>query len=251
MTEIATTPKNNVFFAGFLPPHADYVTEAFIFPGTNAREPYDLKGAFNFVCKVMSGGREIARTETFTCDEKGFVHLNLERCLKGIEEPSRSFMVVEVQSFSDIPVAFYFAHIHKASGLYCASPALAFMGDLIYPQVHAQSLENTLIWPGLPARSGTEFRLAVANPYDMPMSFEASAWHNKHGKCGSGVRKVSSGECLWMSLDEWTPQAWRDEEGPASLCVSAQFKLVAWMLMVSRQTGVVTSADHLHPYRLC
>ncbi len=250
MTDVISTPKNNVLYAGLLPPNEAYVTESLIFPGMNARDPFDLKGSFNFVCKVMSAGRELIRTESFSCDEKGHVVINLDACLKKADAAAASFSIVEVESSSNIPVSFYFAHIHRATGLYCASPAMAFMGDLIYPQFHTNLLENTLFWPGLPSGSDTEFRLAVANPYDIPMSFEVTVWHNIHGQCGGGVRKVSPGDCAWISVDDLTPDSWRDEEGPASLCVSAQFKLVAWMAMVSRSTGIITSADHLHAYRL-
>lgn len=242
--------SNKVRYASVLPPHREYVSEAIIFPGTNAREPWRTEGTFRFVCRVMSAGREIAHTEPQTCDEKGHVIVNLDACMKSVNEPGPSFAIMEVDSSSEIPVAFYFAHIHRKTGLYYPSPALMFMGDVIYPQLHTDQLENTLFWPGLPQTSNTEFRLAIINPYEVPMSVEATAWHNVHGHCTSGVRRISARECLQLSLDEWTPGSWREDGGPASVCVAAQFKLVACMVMVNRTSGIVTSTDHLHTYQL-
>lgn len=250
MTATDLITSNKGFYAGVLPPHRDYVTEALIFPGTNAREPWKKSGTFRFVCRIMSQGGEIARTEPRTCTEQGHVIMNLDSCMTAVTEPGPSFLIMEVESSSDIPVSFYFAHIHRKTGLYYPAPALMFMGDKIYTRIHSQQLENTLFWPGLPDTSNTEFRLVIINPYDVPMSIEVTAWHNTWGHCSSGVLRVSPSDCLWLPLDEWIPSDWRGAGGPSSVSVAAQFKLVAFMIMVNRTSGVITSADHLHTYQL-
>ncbi|MDB6137757.1 MAG: hypothetical protein JWO94_829 [Verrucomicrobiaceae bacterium] len=237
-------------YAGMIPPLADYVTEALIFPGINARDPWPTKGSFRFVCRVMSGGKEIARSEPQSCDQKGHVTINLDKVMKGVTEPGPSFTIVEMERSEDIPVSFYFAHIHRKTGIYYPSPALGVMGDTIYQEAHATQLENTLFWPGIPNTSNTEFRLAVINPYEAPMSIEATGWHNTLGRCTSGVRRVSPGQCVWLPLADWMPASWLEAGESASICVAAQFKLVAFMAMVNRTTGIITSADHLHAYHL-
>lgn len=237
-------------YAGIVPPHRDYATEALIFPGTNAREPWAKAADFRFTCRIMSAGREVARTDTVTCDEKGHVMVSLENCMKSLEEDALRFSIMEVESSDDVPLGYYYAHIHRKTGLYFPSPALMFMGDVIYPDAHTEQLENTLFWPGLPSASNTEFRLLLINPYEIPMSIEATAWHSSHGHCSSGVKRVSASSCLSVSLDDWIPPSWRKDDGPSSVCVTAQFKLVAMMLMVNRSSGIFTSADHLHAYQL-
>jgi len=241
---------NKVFYTGVLPPIKDYITEALIFPGTNAREPYEKQARFSFVFRVISGGREIARTAPQSCDEKGHVRINIDACMKGKSETAPSFALVEVESSADIPVSFYFAHIHRNTGIYYPAPAMMFMGDVIYPHIHAQQLENALFWPGVYYTSNTEFQLAVINPYEVPMSIEASGWHNTKGTCSSGMIRISPQECKWLPLDIWVPKSWRDDGQPISVSVAAQFKLVAEMVLINRSNGVITSTDHLHTYHL-
>lgn len=250
MSPVSSTAFQRTLYAGVLPPHRDYITEAFVFPGANARDPWEMEGNFRFKCRVISAGKELAQTASQSCDERGFVLVKLEDCMKGLTEPGDSYAVMEIECDANIPIGFYFAHIHRKTGIYYPAPALQFMGDLIYPHAHTEQLENSLFWPGLPQTSNTEFRLAIINPYDVPMSVEATAWHNIAGHATSGVRRVSAHECLWLSLDEWIPASWRADDTPVSICISAQFKLVAWMVMVNRSSGIITSTDHLHAYQL-
>lgn len=241
---------NKVLYTGALPPIKDYITEALIFPGTNARAPYEQHSEFRFVFRVMSAGQEIARTQPQTCDEKGYVRINIDECMKGKEEPASSFALVEVESSAQIPVSFYFAHIHRKTGIYYPAPAMMFMGDVIYPHIHADQLENALFWPGVYYSSNTEFKLAIINPYEVPMSIEASGWHNTKGACSSGLHRISPHECRWLSLDSWVPEEWKDDGQPISVSVAAQFKLVAEMILINRSNGIITSTDHLHTYHL-
>ena len=170
--------------------------------------------------------------------------------MKDVTEPDASYALVQLESTANIPVAFYFAHIHRGTGLYYPAPAIMFMGDMIYPHIHGGQLENTLFWPGVHYGSNTEFRLAMVNPYEVPMSVEVTGWHNTRGSCGSGVIRVSPHHCKWLALDDWLPAEWREDGEPISISVAAQFKLVAKMFMINRANGIITSADHLHTYQL-
>lgn len=250
MSAPASSSPSKIFYACSLPPHSDYFTEALIFPGLNAREPYQMHGQFAFSCTVFSDGDVIGTTEPVSCDETGHVRFDLDGCLKGVAEPGHSFVQVTLDSTAAIPVAFYFAHIHRKTGLYYPSPAIMFMGDMIYQHIHSGQLENTLFWPGVHGGSNMKFLLTLVNPYEVPMSVEATAWHSSLGSHGLGLIRVSPKCCKWLDLDECIPQEWRDHPEPFSVGVAAQFKLVAGMVMMNRGTGIFSSADHLHTYQL-
>lgn len=237
---------------GFLvPPSEDYVTQLISFPGTNAHEPWGLHGSFRLGARLYSKGAEVAVVDALTCDERGSLRLDFETPLKAMHRGFSGFGILLLESDGSIPVEIYLSHIHRKTGVYFAYPALMFMGDLLYPHAHIEQMENSMFWPGFPMSRQMEFRLVVLNPNSVPMSFEITLWHNQGGRHLDEVRRVGPYDSAWFSLDELAPAAWSSlPEAGCSLCVTAQYKLLAYMVLVNRRTGILSSADHLHPYQL-
>lgn len=234
-----------------VPASEDYFTQLMIFPGSNAHEPWSTTGSFTLSAKVFSKPGNAFDVPAQSCTERGHLKLDFETALKAQNRNVDGFGVLVMEFTGGIPVEIYLSHIHRKTGVYFAYPALAFMGDLLYPHAHVEQMENSMFWPGFPSWNSNEFRLVLLNPYDVPMSAEVTLWHNAKGRHTVGVRRVSATDCLWMSLDELMPKDWQgDASGAASLGVTAQFKLLAYMVTINRRTGIITSADHLHPYQL-
>lgn len=246
-----TASSARIHYGCLIPSVADYFTQLMIFPGSNARKPWGLHGAFTLGGTVFTKGNPETVIATRSCTEEEHLKLDFETPLKALGKDASGFGVLALDSAGGIPVEIYLSHIHRKTGVYFAYPALMFMGDLLYPHAHIERLENSMFWPGFPAWEDTEFKLVMMNPFDLPMAAEITLWNNREGKHHVGVRRVSPRECLWVSMDEIMPAAWQVQNDPAcSLGVTAQFKLLAYMVMINRRTGIITSADHLHPYQL-
>jgi hypothetical protein len=70
-------------------------------------------------------------------------------------------MLVDYHHAPEVPVDLYVAHIHKSTGTYVAYPGAAFVGDQLFPEVHAQQLENTLFWPAITENEVSRTSIAV------------------------------------------------------------------------------------------
>ncbi|OAI57036.1 hypothetical protein AYO49_03005 [Verrucomicrobiaceae bacterium SCGC AG-212-N21] len=251
---IATTeaePSNRVHYGCLVPSSADYFTQLVLFPGNNAHKPWGENGNFTLQGHIYVRGKEIAAVAPQSCSEQGHLKLDFETPLKAAGKDVEGLCLLSLDSVGGIPVEIYLSHIHRKTGVYFAYPALMYMGDTLYPRFHVAQLENSMFWPGFPSQEDTEFRLAVLNPYKVPMSVDISLWHNAEGRHSVGIKRISPHDHLFLSLDEIMPESWRqDGDGAASLGVTAQFKLLAYMMTVNRRTGIISSADHLHPYQV-
>lgn len=251
MATADAAPSARLHYGCLIPSFEDYFTQLMIFPGSNAHEPWGLHGTFKLGGSVYSKGNPPAVIPPQSCTERDHLKLDFETPLKAVGRNVDGFGVLSMEATGGIPVEIYLSHIHRKTGVYFAYPALMFMGDLLYPHAHIEMLENSMFWPGFPSLEDTEFRLVALNPFDVPMAVEVTLWHNQNGRHDAGVRRISAHECLWISVDELLPAGWRTGgDGAASLGVTAQFKLLAYMVAVNRRTGIITSADHLHPYQL-
>ena len=247
----AEAAPNRIHYGCLIPSFQDYFTQLMIFPGSNAHDPWGTHGTFRLGGHVFSKGNPATEIPPRSCTERDHLQLDFEAPLKAVGKNVDGFGVLVMEATGGIPVEIYLSHIHRKSGVYFAYPALMFMGDVLYPHAHIEQMENSMFWPGFPSSDSTEFRLVLLNPFDVPMSAEITVWHNQHGRHTAGVRRVSPHDCLWTSVDEIMPPGWQSGgDGAASLGVTAQFKLLAYMVSVSRRTGIITSIDHLHPYQL-
>jgi hypothetical protein len=242
---------NRVHYGCLIPPSVDYFTQLILFPGSNAHKPWGLRGRFSLGGSVFVKGNEAAVIAPQACDERGHLELDFEAPLRAAGQNVEGIGVLALESAGGIPVEIYLSHIHRKTGVYFAYPALMFMGDTLYPYFHVSQLENSMFWPGFPSGPDTEFRLMVLNPYKVPMSAEITLWHNRKGRHSVGVRRISPHDRLCLSMDDAMPAGWRaDGDSAVSLGVTTQFKIMAYMVTVNRRTGIITSADHLHPYQV-
>lgn len=251
MTVSDATSSATIHYGCLIPSSKEYFTQLMIFPGSNARKPWGSHGVFTLSGNVYSKDQSPTPIAAQSCTEEGHLKLDFESPLKATGRDVNGFGVLALESKGGIPVEIYLSHIHRKTGVYFAYPALMFMGDLLYPHAHVERLENSMFWPGFTSWQDTEFRLVLLNPFGLPMAVEINLWHNKHGRHAVGVRRVSAHDCLWISLDDVMPASWpEDGDGAVSLGATAQFKLLAYMVMVNRKTGIISSVDHLHPYQL-
>lgn len=241
-----------LWYAGLFPGSADYFTQLIIFPGSNAHVPWAEEGTFTLSGRIHCGAKQQIEVAAKQCTAEGHLSLDFESPVKssGVKD-ARGIVVLELERTTNVPVEIYLSHIHRKTGVYFAYPALAFMGDVLYPGNHVDRMENAMFWPGFSSWKDVGYYLVVVNPYRTQMSVEIVLWSNDHGRHLAPVCKIPGGDAKWLPLEELMPEGWR-EGAPeaASLCVTGQFKLVAYMVMYHRRTGVISSADHLHPYHL-
>jgi hypothetical protein len=127
------------------------------------------------------------------------------------------------------------------------------MGDVLYPDFHATQLENTLFWPGLPTNDQTEAEMIVVNPYKLKLEYQLSVFLNDQRRAQSGIFSVDAYSARTHTLSQVFHEeypALMAAGGEASVCIGAQYKVVAFMSMRQRGSNVITTMDHLHTYQL-
>ena len=244
---------NTVLLAGFLPSTRDYATMIRVYPGNNAHAPWGSHGHFNFGIKIYENGLLVASAQSPTCDEKGFLYMDIGEVAEQCGRPVKGMFVVEFHHAKEIPVELYAFHIHKPTGTYVACKVSPFIGDILYPTVHSDQLENTIFWPGLVAGTDNEAHIVVVNPFDVSMGFQV------HLIGEGGVRERTKMQHLKPKFGEEYPLAGffpdledviRLTNGRLSLCISAQYKIVAYVMFKSRVSQVMSMMDHLHTFCL-
>jgi hypothetical protein len=240
-------------FACLFPDPGEYATQLNLFPGNNAHAPWGTEGQFQLNVGLYSQSMNVGNLESPLVDASGNIRLQLDSALSTGSQISGGIALIDLDHESTIPVEIYLSHIHRKSQVYIAYPALSFAGDQLYPTVHTHQLENTLFWPGISCSKEVQPGVVVVNPYRSIMSFQVHLIRGDGSREHAEVIQIaprSSGIYLLESLFPCEDLLASSGEMRASLCVSAQYKLVAYMMLRDRAAGVITSIDHLHTYCL-
>jgi hypothetical protein len=239
--------------AGFLPDTAEYSTFIRHFPGINAHAPWGVRGTFYFEVKVYENGEQVASGRSGTTDEKGNLYLDVGEVAERCGHSVKGMFVVEYHHAKDIPIELYAFHVHKATGTYVSCNITSFIGDQLYPTAHSDQMENTLFWPGVIEGTDNETHIVVVNPYDVNMGIQAHLIGEGGGRTGTGIMQIRPRRAQVFPLDGLFPDAEggrRSRNGRVSICVSSQYKLVAYIMFKSRTHQVISMLDHLHNFCL-
>ena len=244
---------NMVRFASFLLPTKEYRTILTNFPGTNCASSFGDKGNFFLKHKLYSGGKLVYEYSSYCLDQDGYLEGNLDDMTSFLGENVDGILITEYHHAKSIPVELYFSHIHRESGAYLAYPASIYMGEVLFPDVHAFELENTLFWPGLSNLKQNEISVVVLNPYHTSFLYQTSLFMPDGSKSQTKVLKIPPYSHRVLKVEELFPKEHKEieeKDGQSSLCVAAQYKVLCYVLFKNRDTGVITSIDHLHRYCL-
>ena len=94
--------------------------------------------------------------------------------------------------------------------------------------------------------------IMVLNPYNQVFSYQLSLFLADGARVVSDVFKIRPNCSSYHELDKVfaaQSEALANETGGATVCVSAQFKVLAYGYMRDRITGAPIMIDHLHQYR--
>jgi hypothetical protein len=242
-----------MLLAGFLPMTGEYSTFLRLYPGNNAHAPWGTHGTFYFSVKVYEDGKQISSGESTTCDEKGWLHMDLSEVAEKSGHPVRGMFIMDFHHAKDIPVEVYAFHVHKLTGTYIACNVTPFIGDELYPAVHSNQMENTLFWPGMIAGTDNEVHIVVLNPFDLKMGFQIHLIEEGGVRMRTGMMHLKPkqvGEFPLFSLFNNREDEIMALNGRLSICVSSQYKLVAYIMFKSRGQKVMSMVDHLHTFCL-
>lgn len=238
--------------ASLLPATDEYSTLINLFPGINAHPPWGTHGVFFLSITLFSHGNEVGKIHSGLVSEGGNIRVDFDDLTHLFGSPEYGLCIMDLHRASDIPVDLYLAHVHRRTGVYVAYPALAYVGSQLYPTVHTDQLENTLFWPGLLVAPNMQACVAVMNPYSVPMGFQIHLYlpdGRREQTELMRLRPYSAGvfplEELFFGLSRLI-----GSEGRSSVCVSAQYKVIAYIMMREAGTGIITMLDHLHNYCL-
>ncbi len=240
-------------FASYILPPAEYQTNLLNFPITNCHEPYGTKGDFFLTLNIYQTGKRFAQVDLPVCNQDGFFEFNFDDLFGLLRPNAPAIMIAQYSHDKDVPVELYLSNTHRATGTYLAYPTLSFMGDVLYPEFHAINLENTLFWPGLPTNEQVEAEIVVVNPYKMNFEYQLSVYLNDQRRSQSPVFSVeaySASRHVLSEVFEDDYAALVAAGGEASVCIGAQYKVVAFMSMRHRTSNIITAMDHLHTYQL-
>jgi len=239
--------------ASFILPWDRFSTSTITFPSINCIAPYGTSGSFFATFRIFADGREIAQVHSKCVNERGFIEVNFDDVLDMFNPTDDTVLISEFHHQRDIPVELYFSNVHRQTGVYLSYPALAFVGDQIYPQIHENTLENALFWPGVAATDRVRTEVAIVNPYPLPFSYQISLFLADGSRHQTKILKIRPFHTMWHAVDELFPEQYSQviaDHGTASLCISAQYKVVAFAVMRCVQSGIITTLDHLHAYQL-
>jgi hypothetical protein len=158
-------------------------------------------------------------------------------------------MVVDFHHAKEIPVELYLSHIHRKTGAYIAYPGIGFLGDQLYPEVHAQQLENTLFWPAISEDVVSQTSLALLNPYKVSFAYQVSLFEQGLLIAQTDTMRLPPLRVVRHFTADLFPEIVLTNR-QISLCVAAQYKLVAYVIISNRDSGIISTIDHLHAYCL-
>jgi hypothetical protein len=245
--------QSQLKYACLFPKHEEYATLLNLFPGNNAHAPWGTEGAFSIAATVIVDGKPVGRLESKSINEKENIRLCFDDLSANFAKSSQGICLIDLYHAKEIPVEVYLSHVHRETGVYIAYPALSFVGDQLYPKTHTHQLENTLFWPGVLASEHVQPCIAILNPYEVPMSFQVHLVRGDGSKDQTKVLQLKPHTSKTYALEMLFPKenlSLYDPERRTSLCVAAQYKVVTYMVLRDRSSGIISTIDHLHAYCL-
>ncbi len=240
-------------FASYILPPSEYRTRLLNFPITNCHEPYGTSGNFFLTLTIYQDGARFARVDLPVVNQDGFFEFEFDTLYTLAQPTKPAIMIAQYSHDKAIPVELYLSNTHRKTGTYLAYPTLSFMGDTLYPSFHETALENTLFWPGLPRERDTEAEIIIVNPYKLKAEYQLSLFRNGHRRAQTEVLSIAPYSGQTISIAQSFPteySALLAHGGDGAVCISAQYKVVAFMSMRHLPTNIITVMDHLHPYQL-
>lgn len=240
-------------FAAMMLNPRSFTTRVTLFPGSYATPTFQTWGDFFITFSIYREGKLLGRIHSEQCTTEGVVEVDLDRLTDLYDSDTSLFVHAAYSHTNEVPVELYFSHVHRETGVYISYPALAFMGDLNFPRVHREQLENTLFWPGVCIEEGVEASIVVLNPYRMRFGFQASLFLPGGKRQQTPIRHIGSHRLQILSLEELFPgseETIRTNQGRCAICVAAQHKVAAYSMLRSKKSGAATVIDHFHTYCL-
>lgn len=240
-------------FAAYMLPVDQYSTHTLNFPKTNCHAPYGTTGIFALSITIYQEGSKVLSVDLPQVNEKGVIEFNFDEVKSLLKPTNNSVLIAAYRHTTDVPVEIYYSNVHRSTGTYIAYPALAFMGDKLYPNVHSTQLENTLFWPGLPNSARTASTLIALNPYKLPFDYQVSLYINSELRAQTDTLSLQSLCAIQHEIEDLFPKhvdQIQNAGGRCSICIAAQYKVVSFMMFKDRASGVATGLDHLHNYCL-
>lgn len=248
------TKVDEFFFAGLLLDSKEFTSKITVFPGTNCLNAWGgLDGDFFISSILYVKGKRIGEIHSQHCDASGHIELDFDEFTSIYPGGVTGLILSSFHHSENIPVEMYAAHIHKATDTYVSYPSLPFMGDTLYPVTHQTQLENTLFWPGIPENEKCESLVFILNPYKLSFSYQLSLFLANGERRTSQPFKVKPFQFSSHSVREvfqLTDEDILKHQGQLSLCVAAQYKVVAYTMVRDRESKAITTIDHFHSYCL-
>ena len=231
-----------------------YATVMTHFPGTNATGgPWSTRGRFKASIDLFVHGEKVVEIFSNETNQDGIVKLDIDDYFGLYPEDSCAFGILKYEHPADVPVAGYFSLVHKKTGSYAPVSVLQFIGDEVFTEWHSRVLETALFWPGLASHRDLLETIIIMNPYTSSFLFQLHLYVNGSEKSQSQVMKIQPKCVQEFVIEDLFKNEWADvldAKGGASLCVSAQYKVLTLMKLTQKNTGIITGIDHLHPYGL-
>lgn len=235
-------------FAGLFLPSGQYTTNILQFPATNCVGRFGRHGRFYIDFTVFQDGKKRFTAHSYEVDADGSIQMDFGWSNRFLSDDD-GLMVVDYHHSPEIPVEMYLAHTHRKTGTYVAYPGIAFIGDQLFPEVHSQQLENTLFWPAISENEVTRTSIAIANPYKVSFAYQVSLFTRGKLLAQTETKRIAPLRVVRHFMDKIFPDV-TIADGEVSLCIGAQYKLVAYVLISNRSQGIVSTIDHLHAYCL-
>jgi hypothetical protein len=240
-------------FAAFLLPRRDYSTIMTVFPGALALDNWSHHGDFFISFDVYGEGKKLGQIHTKHCDENGYLQIDFQELTRLYDPNLTGLLIGHYHHHQRVPIEMYFSHIHLKSGTYLAYPASVFIGNKLFAHVYAEQLDNTLFWPGVSVHENFETGIMIANPFQVPLSFQMSLFVSGSERLQSKIFKVRPYRFETYLLEDVFPgssEIIKQNQGKCGICVAAQYKVVAYVVIRHRESGAYTTMDHLHTYGL-
>lgn len=246
--KVGASGLSTLRFAGLFLPPGQFATTILQFPSTNCVGRFGREGRFCIDFTVYQEGQKRFTVYSYEVNAEGSLEVDFGWSNRFLPD-QYSLMLVDYHHAPEVPVDFYVAHIHKSTGTYVAYPGAAFIGDQLFPEVHAQQLENTLFWPAITENEVSRTSIAVVNPYKISFAYQVSLFTRGKLLAQTETQRVAPFRVVRHFMDELFPGV-PIVDGEVSLCIGAQYKLVAYIIISNRSQSIISTIDHLHAYCL-
>lgn len=244
---------NFVQYGALILPSKEYTTSIVNFPGNNCIPEWGTRGNFIASFNAWVDGKELGSVHTPQINESGSLEFDLDDIISSANQTKPGLVLIQYWHAATIPVEIYASHVHRKTGAYVAYPGLMYIGDKIYVNVHSEQLENSLFWPGVMIDEKTTLSLAILNPYKSSFGYQISLFLPDGSRIQTGVDRLKPLSSKILAVEELFPnhiQQIIDARGTASICITAQYKLLAYGIVTNRASGIITTLDHLHLYTM-